>query len=79
METLKILDRQASLSWDYDEEADVLYVSIGEPVNALGLDVGDGVVVRYLEETGEIVGLTIIGLRERSLAAMAGGHPDRHP
>jgi len=56
--------------WDYDEEADVLYISVGEPVKAVGLDIGGGVIVRYSEERGEIVGLTIIGIRERSLRAL---------
>ncbi|HHT9120750.1 MAG TPA: DUF2283 domain-containing protein [Candidatus Hypogeohydataceae bacterium YC41] len=70
---LKILEKKENLSWDYDEEADVLYISIGEPVKAVGLDVGEGVIIRYQEETGEVVGLTIIGVKQRSLIAMQGG------
>lgn len=70
MEALKILQKKENLNWDYDEEADVLYISIGEPAKALGLDVGEGVIVRYQEESGEVVGLTIIGVRQRSLVAM---------
>ncbi len=73
MEMLKILEKKENLSWDYDEEADVLYISIGEPVKAVGLDVGEGVIIRYQEETGEVVGLTIIGVKQRSLIAMQGG------
>lgn len=63
MERLKILESKENLNWDYDEEADVLYISLGEPKEALGLDVGDGVIVRYMEDSGEIVGLTILGVR----------------
>jgi uncharacterized protein YuzE len=70
METIKILDRKERLDWDYDEDADVLYISIGEPRKALGLDIGDGSVVRYVEETGEVVGLTVIGFRERMLRGL---------
>jgi uncharacterized protein YuzE len=70
MVALKIQERKAKLNWDYDEDADVLYISFGDPVKAVGLDVGDGVIVRYKEKTGELVGLTIIGLRQRSLIAM---------
>lgn len=70
MEALKILEKKENLNWDYDEEADVLYISLGEPVKAVGLDVGEGVILRYQEETSEVVGLTIIGIRQRSLAAM---------
>ncbi|GAF91781.1 unnamed protein product, partial [marine sediment metagenome] len=49
MEALKILEKPGAINWDYDEEADVLYMSIGEPRTALGVDIGDGVIVRYDE------------------------------
>lgn len=39
METIKILDRKKNLNWNYDEEADVLYISIGEPQKALSLNI----------------------------------------
>lgn len=67
MEAIKIFDKKDNLDWDYDEEADVLYISIGEPRNALGIDIGDGAVIRYIEKTGEIAGITITGVRERLL------------
>lgn len=70
METLKILEKKKNLNWDYDEEADVLYISAGKPSKAVGMDVGEGVVVRYNQKSGEVVGLTIIGFRERSLRAL---------
>lgn len=70
METLKILERKENLSWDYDEDADVLHISIGEPQEAPGQDVGDGVIIRYKEKTKEVVGITIIGVRQRTLGAM---------
>jgi len=72
MESLKILERKENLNWEYDEEADVLYISMDEPVKAVGLDVGEGVIVRYNEKTGEVVGLTIIGVKQRSLMALTG-------
>lgn len=72
METLKIFEKKEKLNWEYDEEADVLYISTGRPTKALGLDVGDGVIVRYDEKTGEVVGLTIVGVKQRSLAALMG-------
>ncbi len=67
MEALKILEKPGEISWDYDEEADVLYLSVGKPQPALGVDIGEGVVLRYDEEHGEVVGLTLVGLRERLL------------
>ncbi len=70
MEAIKILDKKENLNWDYDEEADVLYISIGEPHKALGVDIGEGAIVRYIEETGEVVGLTLIGVKERLLNSL---------
>jgi uncharacterized protein YuzE len=65
MEALKILEGKPQLNWDYDGEADVLYISVGKPRPALGVDIGDGVIVRWDEQKREVVGLTIIGLRAR--------------
>ena len=67
MEAMKILERKDHLNWEYDEEADVLYISVGDPQPALGVDIGEGVVVRYDERKSEVVGLTIVGLREKLL------------
>jgi len=67
MEAIKILDKKENLDWDYDEKADVLYISIGKPQKAIGIDIGEGVIVRYKEDSGEVVGLTLIGVKERLL------------
>ena len=71
MEAVKILEKPSEVNWDYDEEADVLYLSIGEPRPALGIDIGEGVVLRYDEAGKEVVGLTLIGLRTRLLRELA--------
>lgn len=65
MEAIKLFKKETELTWDYDGEADVLYISLGKPKAAVGIDIGDGVIVRYDEEGGEVVGLTILGLRDR--------------
>jgi len=65
MEALKILEGKPQLDWEYDEEADVLYISVGKPRPAVGVDIGEGIIVRWDEKRKEIVGLTIIGLRAR--------------
>jgi len=72
MEALKILEGKAALNWEYDEEADVLYLSIGEPRPAVGTDIGEGFIVRYDEQAREVIGVTIIGLRERTLRSLTG-------
>ena len=34
---------EEKLNWDYDEEAGVLYISIGEPQKVLEIDIGEGI------------------------------------
>lgn len=70
MEAIKVLEKPTDITWDYDEEADVLYLSVGEPRPAIGVDIGEGVVVRYNEGQKEVVGLTLIGLRARLLKGL---------
>ena len=70
MEAVKILERPTSLTWDYDEDADVLYLSVGEPRPAVGIDIGDGLVLRFDEARREVAGLTVIGLRQRLLKGL---------
>lgn len=72
MEALRILDKPDKITWDYDEEGDVLYLSIGDPRPAVGMDIGEGVIMRYDEARKEVVGLTLIGLQARLLKALAG-------
>ena len=66
MEAVKLFDKKgAPLDWEYDGEADTLYISFGKPTRALGIDVGEGVIVRYDEKAREVVGLTLIGVGKR--------------
>jgi uncharacterized protein YuzE len=74
MEAVKILEKPATITWDYDEEADVLYLSIGEPRPAIGIDIGEGIIVRYDEISQEVVGLTLIGLRARVMKNLLTPH-----
>ena len=71
MEAVKILEKPAKVEWDYDEEADVLYISIGEPRPAVSMDIGEGAILRYDETRQEVVGLTLIGLRARLLKGLS--------
>jgi uncharacterized protein YuzE len=65
MATLKIPERANSVI-HYDSEADVLYISFGEPRPAEGLDIGDGTILRVYPETEEVVGLTILDFTKRT-------------
>jgi len=51
---------------DYDEEADVLYISFGEPRKAKdSVEVEDGVIYRIANN--EVVGITITDFKSRTL------------
>ncbi len=67
MEALKMIEKKKNLQWDYDAEADILYISIGKPVKAEGVDIGNGTIVRVNPESNEIVGFTIISPLKRTL------------
>jgi hypothetical protein len=71
MEALKILDGKPQLDWAYDADADGLDISVGKPRPALGVDLGEGVIVRWDEQTRAVVGLTMIGLRARLAESLA--------
>lgn len=70
MESPKIPERSSSATWEYDTEADVLYLSVGGPRPAVGVDIGDGLVLRYDEARRDVTGLTVIGLRKRLMRGL---------
>lgn len=47
------------IEFDYDEEADVLYISFGKPREAITEERGN-IGIRIDEKTKEVVGLTVI-------------------
>jgi len=61
MTTLKINELEFDHA-SYDKDADVLYLSIGAPRAATGVETPEGHVVRY-DDDGQVIGLTIIGAR----------------
>lgn len=70
---INIVKDSEDVRWDYDEEADILYLSLGEPTETLGTDIGGGIVVRHDEDSKEVVGLTISGIRSRLLDEFEAG------
>lgn len=76
MDALKIVRHPTSLAWDDDEEADVHSRSVGEPRAAVGVDIGDGLVLHYDEAGREVAGLTVIGLRDRVRRGLEGAGLD---
>jgi len=77
METINISEKKEKIKWDYDAEADVLYISFGNPQNAEGVDIGEGTIVRVQTDTNEITGLTIINPLHRTLKSLSGKQPVR--
>ena len=67
---MRIEEKTTDLTWDYDEEGDVLYISVGQPRPAIGVDIGEGVVLRYDEAKHEVVGITVLSLRRRLLEGL---------
>ncbi len=61
-----LLDFPTQRFWvDYDQEADVLYISFDRPQNATDSEMTeDGVLLRYHEE--QLVGVTILDASTRS-------------
>ena len=72
MENLNISEKKDNINWDYDAEADVLYISFGNPKNAEGVDIGDGTIIRIQPDTKEIIGVTILNPLHRTLSSLMG-------
>ena len=70
METLNISEKKNNLNWDYDAEADVLYIASGNPMNAEGVDIGEGTIIRIQPDTKEIIGVTILNPLHRTLLSL---------
>lgn len=48
----------------YDEQGDILDVSLGEPEEAISREIEDDFFLRMKSDTGEIVGFSIINFRK---------------
>lgn len=53
------------LMMSYDKDADVLYVSLGKPIKAVGREIENGVIERFDPKSKKIVGFTIVGFSKR--------------
>ncbi len=48
------------ISISFDKEADVVYLSFDEPIEAVSEEIEDGIFARYNPRTNELVGMTIM-------------------
>jgi len=72
MEGISISERKDKISWDYDADADILYIAFGNPRFAEGIDIGEGTIIRIDPETKEINGITILNPLHRTLTTLNG-------
>lgn len=60
-----ILNMQSTHIWiDYDQEADVLYISFRKPQHADDSEMDDNIITHYSGEN--IVGITVMGAKKRA-------------
>jgi uncharacterized protein YuzE len=59
------MEKEHLMQIAYDQEADVLYLSVGEPRRAISREIGDDVLLRIDPDTSAIVGLTVLNLSTR--------------
>lgn len=57
------MDQKIMIS--YDKEADVMYMSFGEPSKAVGDEVDEGVFARYDPTSHALMGFTIINFSRK--------------
>ena len=54
------LDAGQAWQFDYDEQGDVLYASMGEPQPALSHEVETDVLLLYVPPSQQVVGMTVV-------------------
>lgn len=72
------MDKNNMMQLAYDQEADVLYLSVGEPRPAISREIGDDVLLRVDPHTGEVVGLTVLNLSTRTISEVLPISVDLH-
>ena len=50
----------------YDDEADVMYLSFGDPKKAESEEISPGLFARYNPETGDLVGVTVVNFLKKT-------------
>ncbi len=56
---------EKKISISYDRDGDVVYFAFGEPTEAVGEEIEEGIFARYNPQTEELVGLTIINFSRK--------------
>lgn len=56
---------EKKISISYDKEADVMYLSFGDPVNSEAEEVDSGIFARFDPNTKELTGLTVLNFSKK--------------
>jgi uncharacterized protein YuzE len=57
------LSSPSKLVLDYDQEADVLYASLGSPRQAVTDEVDEDILLRYCPPSRDVIGITLVNFR----------------
>lgn len=72
MEAIIISGKQEELELGLRRENGRSLYQYREPQKALGVDIGGGTIVRYIESSGEVGGIALIGIKKRVLESLTG-------
>ena len=54
-----------TIIYDYDEDDDILYLSIGEPTPSISDEIEEGIILRKDIKTKKVTGVTILDYKYR--------------
>lgn len=54
-----------TIIYDYDEDDDILYLSIGEPTPSISDEIEEGIILRKDMKTKKVTGVTILDYKYR--------------
>lgn len=53
------------INYDYDEDEDILYVTIGKPTPSVSEEIEEGILIRRDIKTHKLTGVTILDYKDR--------------
>ena len=55
----------SKMNYDYDKKADVLYISLGKPKEAICVEKEAGILLRVDPFKDKVVGITVVNVKEK--------------
>ena len=69
---------EKDLIYSYDKKRDVLYVSIGEPKEAIANEIADEIFIQLDPKNKQVVGFTIVNFEKQFIKSAKNKHPSFH-